>query len=124
MNEQALFLNDWQTGSIETLKSRFAITDADLRGIEILLASYTRELCRGSAFILYRKDGVLYEVNAGHDSVDDMRGQWEPEDTFVEALRYRLEKGRLGEGAHGVNLFANELWFLLLELERGIPRVS
>ena len=124
MQSHSLFLNDWNSGTIDTLKTCFGITDRDLQGVEILLASYTRDECQGDAFVLFVRNGVLYEVNASHDSVDNLVGQWEPEDTFIRALQYRLDKGNLGLGANGANLYADELRFLLVELERKLPPVS
>ncbi len=117
MHECQLYLNDWCGGSLQTLKEHFGITDEELAGIEILLASYNVDDYQGEAFVLFREEGILYEVNACHDALDDMHGQWEPEDTLIGALRHRMENGRLGAGRGGVNLFADELRFLLLELE-------
>ena len=118
MHERGLFLNDWRDGSLHTLEEHFGITSRDLQGVEILLASYNLDDYQGEAFILFVRDGVLYEVNGCHDALDDMHGQWEPEDTFIDALRHRMENGCLGKGKGGANLFADELRFLLLELER------
>ena len=39
------------------------------------------------------------------------------EETLVAALKYRLERGRLGSAEGGINVFADELRFLLAELE-------
>lgn len=111
------FLNEWQGGDEGLLKREFGISGHDLAGAKILLASYMcDELC-GEAFVLLQRDGRLYEVNASHDSLGHMAGQWEPEETLIEALRHRLDKGRLGSSADGSNIFANELRFLLIELE-------
>lgn len=63
---------------------------------EVLLASYTYEDYSGEAFVLFRKGDKLYEVNGGHCSCYGLEGQWEPEETSVEALRHRIEKGDLG----------------------------
>jgi len=117
MNSRCVFLNEWVDADATLLKGRFALSSTDLNGVELLLASYHRDACGGEAFVLFRKDGVLYEVNASHDSSDGIEGQWEPEDTLISALRYRLEKGRLGRADGGGNLFAEELRFLLAELE-------
>ncbi|MET0101039.1 MAG: hypothetical protein ABW078_04845 [Sedimenticola sp.] len=117
MVEKGLFLNDWKEGGLAALKEAFVLTDHELHGVEVLLASYARDAFCGEAFILMRQAGALFEVNASHDSVDGFEGQWEPEDTLVSALRYRLEKGRLGSPEGGINEFADELRFLLLELE-------
>lgn len=64
-----------------------------LEGAEVLLASYTVEDYEGHAFVLYRKDGVLFEVNGSHCSCYGLEDQWAPETTTIEALRYRVEKG-------------------------------
>ncbi|MET0094360.1 MAG: hypothetical protein ABW120_12540 [Sedimenticola sp.] len=117
MVEKGLFLNDWKEGGLSALKEAFVLTDHELHGVEVLLASYARDAFSGEAFVLMRQAGALFEVNASHDSVDGFEGQWEPEDTLVAALRYRLEKGRLGSPEGGINEFADELRFLLLELE-------
>lgn len=78
---------------------------------EVLLASYTYEDYSGDAFVLFRKGDKLYEVNGGHCSCYGLEGQWDPEETTVEALRHRLEKGDLGyEGwREKHNVFADEL---------------
>ena len=78
-------------------------------GCEILLASYGTPAYEGYAFVLFRKGGVLYEVNGSHCSCYGLEGQWEPEETTVEALRHRLDHGRLGAGGYDDNPFADEL---------------
>ncbi len=116
MHEREIFLNEWQGGDLETLKEAFGIGPAELAGIEVLLASYCRDAVGGEAFVLLRRGAWLYEVNARHDSEGSVAGQWEPEETLVEALQHRLDKGRLGRDDDGANVFAAELRFLLLEL--------
>ncbi len=59
----------------------------------MLLASYSYEDYSGSAFVLYRKDGQLFEVNGGHCSCYGLEGQWEPESTTKQALLERLTNG-------------------------------
>ena len=119
MHENGLFLNDWNGGDQSALKDWFGIGDSELRGVEILLASYTREDIGGAAFVLFLCQGALYEINACHDSgAGGFKGQWEPEDTNVAVLRHRLEKGNLGRDDRGRDLFASDLIFLLAELER------
>ncbi len=94
-------------------KMKDALESDRWKGIdEVLLASYTYEDYSGDAFVLFRKGDKLYEVNGGHCSCYGLEGQWEPEDTNVEALRHRLEKGELGYegwGEYKHNVFANEL---------------
>ncbi len=117
MNERSPFLNEWQDADIETLIKTFGLSAGSVAAVEILLASYTRDALCGEAFVLFKQAGQLYEVNASHDSTDGLSGQWEPEDTLVAALRYRLEKGRLGQDDNGEALFVAELAFALAELE-------
>jgi hypothetical protein len=60
---------------------------------EVLYHSYTYEDYTGDAFTLFRdKDGRLMEANGGHCSCYGLEDQWEPEETFKEAL---LKRGHL-----------------------------
>lgn len=95
-----MYLNDWKESGREGMRSDFGITDADLEGVEVLLASYTYEDYSGSAFVLFRKGGELFEVHGSHcscyglseqDYCGDSRTQWEPEETTAEAVRQQLE---------------------------------
>ena len=81
----------------------------ELDDIEILLASYTYECYEGDAFVLFRKDGKLYEVNGGHCSCYGLEGQWDPEETTKEALIHRINEGYLGKTWRKENTFAKEL---------------
>jgi hypothetical protein len=103
-----MFLHDWKDSGIEGMKSDFGINDAALEGVTVLLASYTYEDYSGDAFVLFERGGKLYEVNGSHCSCyglsessysGDTTTQWQPEETTVEALRHRLEKGSAGEVA-------------------------
>jgi len=96
---------------------REALKHERWQGVDVLLASYGTEDYGGDAFVLFRRDGKLYEVNGSHCSCyglgsqsysGDRDTQWEPEETTVEALRHRLEKGAIGTGYNG-NEYANEL---------------
>lgn len=116
-SDRACFLHDWQGCDCAALAAQFGISERELADARILLASYVRDACCGEAFVLFRRHGRLYEVNASHNSVGGLEGQWEPEETLIEALRYRLQRGRLGCDADGSSLFVDELCFLLAELE-------
>lgn len=94
-------------------KAQAALNDPKYAGIEILLASYSYENYSGDAFVLFRKDGRLYEVNGSHCSCYGLEGQWEPEETTVEALRHRLDAGQLGSDEYSSNIFASELRLIL-----------
>lgn len=97
-----IYLEDWAKTRWETemgingLKSDFEITDVDLNGVEILLAYYSYENS-GEAFVLFRKDGVLYEVNGSHCSCYGLEGQWKPEEVMLEELEHRTVKGEFGK---------------------------
>ncbi len=116
-----IFLNEWHNGDMALLQREFGLPADELANVTILLATYVHDELGGEAFVLFRRNGKLYEVNASHDSIGGVTGQWEPEETLLQALRYRLEQGRLGRSADGSNLFADELSFLLTELENGVP---
>ena len=72
----------------------------------VLFASYGGGDYEGDAFVLYRKDDGLYEVDASHCSCYGLEGQWEPEETTVEALAMRERKND-----------RNEYWFFLHDHE-------
>ena len=61
--------------------------------------------CDSSAFVLYEKEGKLYEVHGSHCSCHGLdeenywggtTSQWDSEEVTVEALRHRLAHGCLG----------------------------
>lgn len=56
---------------------------------EILYASYECPPYEGYAFVLYERDGKLYEVNGSHCSCFGLEGQWKPEETSWGALAMR-----------------------------------
>lgn len=76
----------------ETAKLR-----AELDQYEILLAyeSVGSWGCDSSSFFLLRKDGKLYQNHGSHCSCYGFEGQWEPEETEVDALK-RQEYWSLG----------------------------
>jgi hypothetical protein len=131
-----IYLNDWaedyvkgKTWKVDSedpryhLMADFEIKEEDMIGVNILLASYTYECYEGDAFVLFEKGGNLYEVNAGHCSCYGLEGQWEPEDTTVEALEHRLNEGVFGVNAwynEPENKFAVELREVLSAIKGGI----
>lgn len=109
-----MFLNNWAGGDAGEVARAFGLSDEDLAGVEILLASYGSADYEAEAFVLFRRDGQLFEVNGSHGSMDCLakdqwdypQSQWEPEETSVEALRDRMACG-LGHG--NGNNFTKEL---------------
>ena len=77
----------------------------DEQDCKILFAYYEHEDygCDGRAFVLLERNQKLYEVNGGHCSCYGLEGQWDPEETSVDALMYRLREGACGYYWHGGN---------------------
>lgn len=121
-----MFLHDWKETGLDGMRDDFGISDEDLAGVEVLLATYTYEDYSGDAFVLFLRDGKLYEVNGSHCSCyglsesnysGDTTTQWQPEETTVAALWMRMAKGHLGKEDEGGG-FAKELNGVLLDLEK------
>lgn len=70
--------------------------EAQMDGINILLAWYDHYDYEGYAFVLFERNGKLYEVNGSHCSCYELAGQWEPEEVSVPELRHRMDEGTLG----------------------------
>ena len=96
-------------------KMTAALSSERWQDLEVLLASYSYENYSGDAFVLFRKNGQLFEVHGGHCSCYGLEGQWEPEETTIESLEHRLSEGNLGDDYTG-NVFAAELRQVLTEL--------
>lgn len=62
-------------------------------GAEVLFAIYDEHSYEGDAFVLFRHDGGLFEVNGSHCSCYGLEGQWDPEPTSVDALHLILDEG-------------------------------
>ena len=75
----------------------------------ILFASYGTDNYSGDAFVLFEKNGKLFEVNGAHCSCYGLEGQFEPEETTLEAIEMRLIKGNFGMDGYAGNEFSTEL---------------
>ena len=104
LNKTPVFLHDWSNK--EGVAYDFQI---NLDTVNILFAAYTYENYSGEAFVLFEQDGKLFEVNGSHCSCYGLEGQWEPEETTIEALTYRLYNGKMGYESYCGNIFCNEL---------------
>ena len=113
-----MYMNDWKDSGLEGMKSDFGIDDTALDGVTVLLASYGAENYEGSAFVLFERNGKLYEVNGSHCSCfglseqnysGESDTQWQPEETTVESMRHRLDEGSLGKDSYCGNEYADEL---------------
>lgn len=82
------------------VQQEFQCSDEEMEGVKILLAWYEYANYEGSAFVLFERDGKLYEVNGGHCSCYGLEGQWDPEETNVDVLRHRMKSGSLGQDSY------------------------
>lgn len=99
-------------------KEEFDKIAGDFDGVEILLAYYTYECYSGDAYVLFRKEGKLFDVEGGHCSCYGLEGQWSPEETTIEALEHRMTNGHLGRSYDGENIFADELSEVIDQIKR------
>jgi hypothetical protein len=112
-----VFLGDFTNQ--DDITDAFGIERTALEPYWVLLAYYgdPADSYEWTAFVLLqgRYTGKLYEVNATHCSCYNLQGQWQAEETSIEALRARLEQGELGTykkywgGQRTENTFATEL---------------
>lgn len=102
----SIYLHDWSASGEAGMLEDFGIDTSALDGAEVLVASYTYENYSGDAFVLFKRDGKLFEVNGGHCSCyglsessycGDATTQWQPEEVSSEALRHRLTGTSYGE---------------------------
>lgn len=71
------------------IAKEFEIDSSELENVNVLFAVYKQEAYEGYALVVFSKDGKLYEVNGSHCSCNGLEGQWEPEETSLEALKMR-----------------------------------
>lgn len=69
--------------------AEFQISLEELEDCKILFAAYDNEDYQGDALVIFAKDGKLYEASGSHCSCYGLEGQWNPEETFLEALKMR-----------------------------------
>ena len=86
-------LNEYQ------MKDAIKMTQALLKHAKehILFASYSYADYSGDAWVLFEKDGKLYEVNGGHCSCYGLEGQWEPEEVNLKEIENRIRGKEWGK---------------------------
>lgn len=85
----------------------------DWEPIHILLASYGTGNYEGDAFVLFERNGKLFEVYGSHCSCYGLEDQFNPEESSLESLQHRLIEGKLGASNYCGNEFSTELKQLL-----------
>lgn len=81
---------------IESVRSNFGIDDTMVSDREILFAYYGYESYCGSATVLFKRNGKLYEVAGSHCSCRGLEGQWNPSEVTWDQLAMR--RNFLGSG--------------------------
>ena len=93
---EPVFLNDWADTKQDGMCKDFGIEESELDGATIIVASYLYKDYEGEAYVLFQRDGKLWQVEGGHCScfgldATDYCGsegtQWQPEEVSVERLR-------------------------------------
>lgn len=100
MTEMAIYHGAWSSKE-EMAKDFSNAYDEPLHEAmiaDVIVAAYEAGGYEGDAFVLFRKDGKLYEVNGSHCSCYGLEGMWEPEEVEPEVLLERLERA----GSYGV----------------------
>lgn len=72
--------------SVEDIFSQFR---AESCSGTLLFAEYDSGGYDGTAFVLFERDGILYEVNGSHCSCYGLEDQWEPTMCTVASLKMR-----------------------------------
>lgn len=78
------------------------------KDINIILATYDLESYEGYAYVLFERNGNLYEVDGSHCSCYGLEGQFSPEDVDMAELEHRLLEGTFGESSYS-GYFKEEL---------------
>lgn len=108
-------------GSKEELAGSFSVSLASLKNSNIIYANYETMDYDGYAFVLYEENGHFYEVNGSHCSCYGLEGQWEPEETNLEVLQHRIEKGNLRKNLNG---YDKEILEILRSYNKPVQIVS
>lgn len=104
--QEPVYLHNWKSKT--DIVESFALLELD-KNSNILFASYGTDNYSGEAFVLFEKEGKLYEVNAAHCSCFGLENQWSPEETNIVSLLHRLEQGTMGRDSYSDNEYAEEL---------------
>jgi len=106
---EAKYLTDWEGYDKPALCCAFNLPEEALDDIQILLAAYEYECYNGQAFVLFLKEGQLFEVFGGHCSCYGLEGQFDPEKVILSELENRLKKGSFGDDDYSDNVFKTDL---------------
>ena len=105
--QKPVFLNDFSDA--ESVFSNFELDKEKRDGINILFASYGQDHYSGDAYVLFEKNGKLFDVSGSHCSCYRLENQFDPSETTIEALTLALTEGKMGKDDWCGNEFAKEL---------------
>lgn len=99
MKNENVFVEGWS--NVSEMCNDFQISEQELEGCEIIVAAYEQGGYEGSAYVLFEKNGQLYQVSAGHCSCYGLEGSWSPEETSKEAIAHIAANGNYYVNAAG-----------------------
>ncbi len=102
-------MSEYENWTNEEIAKIFEEDISSFEGVIIIFAAFTGDTYEGYAFVLFKRDGKLYEVNGSHCSCSGFEDQWDPEEALIAELRHRMDEGRLGEDHFYGDNFADEL---------------
>ena len=115
-----MLLNEWSDSTPVNVFEDFSdyadrkidggiLAKPEFQGVNILIASYSSGSYEGDAFVLFEKEGHLFETSGSHCSCYVLEGQCDPEETTSEAIRHRMTKGSLGQSQYSGGGFVEKL---------------
>jgi hypothetical protein len=83
--------NEWSTGRYDYDAKGYSKIQVDgmATDAEVLVAIYEYEDYSGSAYMLFKRDGKIFEVEGGHCSCYGLEDQWEPAETTWKTLEMK-----------------------------------
>lgn len=94
-------MSEYENWTNEEIAKIFEEDISSFEGVKIIFAAFTGDTYEGEAFVLFKRNGKLYEVNGLHCSCYGFEDQWDPEEASIAELRHRMDNGRLGESVFG-----------------------
>ena len=97
---EPVFINDWADTKQDGMCKDFGIEESELDGATIIVASYLYEDYDGKAYVLFEREGKLFQVEGSHCSCfgladssysDYGNSQWQPEEVSLARLKDLLD---------------------------------
>jgi hypothetical protein len=75
--------------SIDDVIHEFEIASSELKDAEIIYAEYDTANYEGDAFVIFVRDGLIFEVHGSHCSCRGLENCWSPEQVSLQGLMFR-----------------------------------